>query len=50
MPKQALLDDPLSISKILGELDQPDMAIELALSNKVSPAFAIASYLNMQKN
>jgi len=50
VPKQALLNDPISISKILGELDQPDMAIELALSNNVSPAFAIASFLNMQKN
>ena len=47
--QSAFSDDPLKISKVLGELNQSDLAIELAMANDVSPAFAIASYLYTQK-
>ena len=50
MTSASYSEDPLQISKVLVELDQPDLAIELALSNKVSPAFAIATQLDKLKN
>ena len=50
LPSAALKDSALQLSKILVELDQSDLAVELALSNDVSPAFAIASNLDKLKN
>ena len=50
MPSAATSNDPLYLSKVLVELGKSDLAVELALANSVSPAFAIASQLDNLKN
>jgi len=50
MTSAALSNAPLYLSKVLVELGQADMAVELALANNFSPAFAIASQLDNLKN
>ena len=50
MPSAATSNDPHYLSKVLVELGKSDMAVELALANNVSPAFAIASQLDNLNN
>lgn len=50
MPSAAMSNDVGYLSKVLAELDQIDQAVELALSNDVSPAFAIATKLDKLQN
>lgn len=46
LPGSFVSNDPLQLSRILAEIDQIDLAVELALANSVSPAFAIATTLD----
>lgn len=41
--------DPQYLSRVLAELGHVDLAVELALSNDFSPAFAIATTLDKIK-